>query len=166
MSPFKIVMMSALCAVSVGAMADDKIEGIQACMKIQWNAQFLKEHPRAPAGCQSVVTRDGAKYAKFSGVVKSVSATEATVAMKNVAGTEGTTIKVVDRWRCHGLDQWQGYEGLRPQAGRQPEFLRQGRRVRCVPDDGCAEAGRSHAEGDAGELRRQQADWQPSGFQS
>ena len=94
MSPFKILMMSALCAVSVGAMADDKIEGIQACMKIQWNAQFLKEHPRAPAGCQSVVTRDGVKYAKFSGTVKSMSATEATVAMKNVAGTEGTTIKV------------------------------------------------------------------------
>lgn len=96
MSPFKVLMMSALCAVSVGAMAGekDKIEGIEACMKIQWNAQFLKEHPRAPAGCQSVVTRDGVKYAKFSGTVKSVSATEATVAMKNVAGTEGTTIKV------------------------------------------------------------------------
>jgi hypothetical protein len=96
MSPFKILMMSALCAVSVGAMAGekDKIEGIEACMKIQWNAQFLKEHPRAPAGCQSVVTRDGVKYAKFSGTVKSMSATEATVAMKNVAGTEGTTIKV------------------------------------------------------------------------
>ena len=94
MSPFKIMITSALCAVSFGAMAGDKIEGIQACMKIQWNAQFLKEHPRAPAGCQEVVTRDGVKYAKFSGTVKSVSGTEATVAMKNVAGTEGTTIKV------------------------------------------------------------------------
>ena len=94
MSPFKILLASALCAVSVGAMADDKIEGIQACMKIQWNAQFLKEHPRAPAGCQAVVTRDGVKFAKFSGRVRAVSATQATVAMMNVAGTEGTTIKL------------------------------------------------------------------------
>jgi len=94
MSPFKIMVTSALCAVSFGAFAADQIEGVEACMKVQWNAQFLKEHPRAPAGCQAVVIRDGVKYAKFSGTVKSVSANQVTVAMKNVAGTEGTTIKV------------------------------------------------------------------------
>ena len=92
MSPFKILITSALCAVSVGAFATDRIEGIEACLKIQWNAQFLQEHPRAPAGCQAVVTRDGVKFAKFSGRVRAVSATQATVAMMNVAGTEGTTI--------------------------------------------------------------------------
>ena len=73
---------------------DTKIEGIEACMKIHWNAQFLKEHPSAPAGCQEVDTRDGVKYAKFSGTVKSVSDGLATVAMKNVAGTERGMIKV------------------------------------------------------------------------
>jgi hypothetical protein len=94
MSPFKIVLMSVLCAASASVFAQTTIEGIDACMKIKWNAQFLKEHPRAPAGCQEVDTRNGVKYAKFSGTVKSMSAGMATVAMKNVAGTEGTTIKV------------------------------------------------------------------------
>jgi VCBS repeat-containing protein len=63
-------------------------------MKIKWNAQFLKEHPRAPAGCQEVDTRNGVKYAKFSGTVKSISGSQATVAMKNVAGTEVGNITV------------------------------------------------------------------------
>ena len=90
MSPFKILVTTALCAVSAGAFASDstKIEGIEACMKIKWNAEFLKEHPSAPAGCQEVATRDGVRYAKFSGTVTAMSPTEATVAMKNVAGTE------------------------------------------------------------------------------
>ncbi len=94
MSPFKIVLMSVLCAASASVFAQTTIEGIDACMKIKWNAQFLKEHPRAPAGCQEVDTRNGVKYAKFSGTVKSIAGGQATVAMKNVAGTEGTTIKV------------------------------------------------------------------------
>jgi hypothetical protein len=94
MSASKILITTALCAVSAGVWAGDKIEGIQACMAIKWNAQFLKEHPRAPAGCQEVDTRDGVKYAKFSGTVKSISNGQAVVAMKNVAGTEGTTIKI------------------------------------------------------------------------
>ena len=95
MSPTKVLITTALCAVSVGVFAGDtKIEGIQACMNIKWNAQFLKDHPNAPAGCQEVDTRDGVRYAKFSGTVKSVSGGEATVAMKNVAGTERGTVKV------------------------------------------------------------------------
>ena len=94
MSPFKILLTSVLCAASVGAFAQTTVEGIEACMKIKWNGQFLKEHPRAPAGCQEVDTRNGIKYAKFSGTVKAVSAGSATVAMKNVAGTELGTIKV------------------------------------------------------------------------
>ncbi len=95
MSPFKVLVTSALLVSSAGVFAQaTTMEGIQACMKIKWNAQFLKEHPRAPAGCQDVATRNGQHYAKFSGTVKSISGNEATVAMKNVAGTEGTTIKV------------------------------------------------------------------------
>ena len=95
MSPIKVLFTSALLVASAGVFAQGTtMEGIQACMKIKWNAQFLKEHPRAPAGCQDVATRNGIHYAKFSGTVKSISGTDATVAMKNVAGTEGTTIKV------------------------------------------------------------------------
>ena len=96
MSPFKILITSALCVASVGVFASDAatIEGMQACSKIKWSAQFLKDHPGAPAGCQAVVTKNGLKYAKFSGTVKSMSGTEATVAMKNVAGTERADIKV------------------------------------------------------------------------
>jgi hypothetical protein len=95
MSPSKVLITTALCAISAGVFAaDTKIEGIQACMAIKWNAKFLKDHPNAPAGCQEVDTRDGVKYAKFSGTVKSVSGGEATVAMKNVAGTERGSIKV------------------------------------------------------------------------
>ena len=96
MSPFKILITSVLCAASVGLFASDaaEIQGIQDCMRIKWNAQFLKEHPGAPAGCQKVSVKNGVKYAKFSGTVKSMSGTEATVAMKNVAGTERATIKV------------------------------------------------------------------------
>jgi hypothetical protein len=94
MSPLKVLLTSALLVASASGFAQTTTEGIQACMKIKWNAQFLKEHPRAPAGCQDVATRNGVKYAKFSGTVKSISGNEATVAMKNVAGTEGNTIKV------------------------------------------------------------------------
>ena len=94
MSSFKILLMSVLCAASASVFAQTTIEGIEACMKIKWNGQFLKEHPRAPAGCQEVDTRNGVRYAKFSGTVKSMTATNATVAMKNVAGTELGTIKV------------------------------------------------------------------------
>ena len=94
MSPLKILLMSVLCAASASVFAQTSMEGIDACQKIKWNAQFLKEHPKAPAGCQGVVTRKGMKYAKFSGTVKSMAAGQATVAMKNVAGTEGTTIMV------------------------------------------------------------------------
>ena len=94
MSPFKILLTSVICAASAGVYAQTTIEGIEACMKIKWNGQFLKEHPRAPAGCQEVDTRNGVKYAKFSGTVKSVADGAATVAMKNVAGTELGTIKV------------------------------------------------------------------------
>ena len=94
MSPLKILITSVLCAASACVFSQTTIEGIDACMKIKWNAQFLKEHPRAPAGCQEVDTRNGVRYAKFSGTVKSMSNGEATVAMKNVAGTEGAMIKV------------------------------------------------------------------------
>lgn len=94
MSPFKILLTSVLCAASASVFAQTTIEGIDACMKIKWNAQFLKEHPRAPAGCQEVDTRNGVKYAKFSGTVKAVKENHATVAMKNVAGTEVGNITV------------------------------------------------------------------------
>jgi hypothetical protein len=94
MSPLKILLTSVLCAASASVFAQTTVEGIDACMKIKWSAQFLKEHPRAPAGCQEVDTRNGVKYAKFSGTVKSISATQATVAMKNVAGTELGSIMV------------------------------------------------------------------------
>ena len=94
MSPFKILLMSVLCAASASVFAQTTIEGIDACMKIKWNAQFLKEHPRAPAGCQEVDTRNGMRYAKFSGTVKSMSNGTAVVAMKNVAGTEVGNITV------------------------------------------------------------------------
>ena len=94
MSPFKILLTSVLCAASASLFAQTTIEGIDACMKIKWNAQFLKEHPRAPAGCQEVDTRNGVRYAKFSGTVKSVKDGQASVAMKNVAGTEVGNITV------------------------------------------------------------------------
>jgi len=95
MSPLKVLLTSALLAATASVYAQGTtMEGIQACMKIKWNAQFLKEHPRAPAGCQDVAVKNGQKYAKFSGTVKAINGNEATVAMKNVAGTEGNTIKV------------------------------------------------------------------------
>ena len=95
MSPLKILLTSVLVAASASVFAQSaSMEGVQACMKIKWSAQFLKEHPGAPAGCQDVATKNGMKYAKFSGTVKSMDGMEATVAMKNVAGTERATIKV------------------------------------------------------------------------
>ena len=96
MSPFKVLLISSvLCAASACVFAQTTIEGIDACMKIKWNAQFLKEHPRAPAGCQEVDTRNGIQVREVLGYGQvDLGNGEATVAMKNVAGTEGTTIKV------------------------------------------------------------------------
>ena len=95
MSPLKVLLTSALVAASASVFAQSAtMEGIQACMSIKWNAQFLKEHPGAPAGCQDVAVKNGQKFAKFSGTVKAINGSEATVAMKNVAGTERGMIKV------------------------------------------------------------------------
>jgi len=56
------------------------------CMDIKWNAQLLKDFPRAPVACQEIVVRDGKKYARFDAEVAAVAPDRITVRVLNVAG--------------------------------------------------------------------------------
>ena len=56
------------------------------CMNIKWDAQFLEAHPRMPAACQSVVEKDGTKWAKLQGRVVSSGADGVQIDMHNVRG--------------------------------------------------------------------------------
>jgi hypothetical protein len=60
----------ALATFATAGVAAEAEQG--PCADIQWSAQFLKEHPRAPSACQAVETKNGHKYAKFTGEVSSI----------------------------------------------------------------------------------------------
>jgi hypothetical protein len=44
----------------------------EACSNIEWNPDFLKDYPKAPAACREVVVKDGIKFATFNGKVSKV----------------------------------------------------------------------------------------------
>jgi hypothetical protein len=44
----------------------------ESCSNIEWNTEFLKEYPTAPAACREVTVKDGVKYATFNGKVSKV----------------------------------------------------------------------------------------------
>ena len=44
----------------------------ESCANIEWNPDFLKEYPTAPAACRAVTVQDGVKYATFNGKVSKV----------------------------------------------------------------------------------------------
>jgi hypothetical protein len=44
----------------------------ESCSNIEWNTEFLKDYPTAPAACREVTVKDGVKYATFNGKVSKV----------------------------------------------------------------------------------------------
>jgi hypothetical protein len=76
--------LSAIAAPAICFAADAPKE---SCADIKWNAEFLKEYPKAPAACREVTVRDGVKYAKFDGHVIKAGPKVVEVEIHNVANT-------------------------------------------------------------------------------
>jgi len=84
-----------LCVASLGtltAMAEHPAG--PTCMDIQWNAEFLKAYPRAPAACQEIAVRNGKNFARFTAKVTSVKPDNVTVRFLSSAGEEGREISL------------------------------------------------------------------------
>jgi hypothetical protein len=62
------------------------------CMDIQWNADFLKAYPRAPAACQEIAVRNSKKFARFTAKVTTVEAAAVKVRFLSSSGEEGREI--------------------------------------------------------------------------
>lgn len=90
MNLVKTLACCAIAAVPLAAVAQDAYNN--PCAGIQWSRKFLATYPKAPAACQTVETKDGAKYAQFKGKVASIGADSVTVHVVNVAGTPGGAI--------------------------------------------------------------------------
>ena len=92
----------------------------QACMKIKWNAQFLKDVRRAPAGCQDVATRNGIHYAKFW---EQLSPSRALICNGcHERMSRAPKARAVNHQWCQPDDQWQGNQGVRPVGGDNLNF--------------------------------------------
>jgi len=79
-----------LCVTSLGpltAMAQHPAG--PTCMDIQWNAEFLKAYPRAPAACQEIAVRNGKNFARFTAKVTSVKSDNVTVRFLSSGGEQG-----------------------------------------------------------------------------
>ena len=93
MNPVKALACCAILAVPVAAVAQNTAGYNNPCSGIQWSRKFLATYPKAPAACQTVETKDGAKYAAFKGQVKAIDADSVTVNVVNVAGTPGGAMR-------------------------------------------------------------------------
>ena len=91
MNLVKTLACCAIAAVPLAAVAQDAAYN-NPCAGIQWSRRFLATYPKAPAACQTVETKDGAKYAQFKGKVAAIGADSVTVNVVNVAGTPGAAI--------------------------------------------------------------------------
>ena|SRR5665213_1417223 len=84
MNPLKTLVLSAIAVPVIGFATDAPKE---SCTDIKWNADFLKEYPKAPAACKEVTVKNGVKYAKFDGHVLKVGPDVVEVEIHNVANT-------------------------------------------------------------------------------
>jgi hypothetical protein len=84
MNLLKALVLSAIAVPAICFAADAPKE---SCADIKWNAEFLKEYPKAPAACREVTVRDGVKYAKFDGHVIKAGPKVVEVEIHNVANT-------------------------------------------------------------------------------
>lgn len=96
-SRFQIMAAAAMLACVAGLGASTAMAEHPAgptCMDIQWNAEFLKAYPRAPAACQEVAVRHGKKYARFTAKVMTVGPDAVTVRFLSSSGEEGREIQL------------------------------------------------------------------------
>lgn len=78
------VAFSCLAIASMPAQASDRPGA--GCNNFVFNAEFLKAYPRAPAACQEVVMRDGAKVVRFSASVRKAAKDHFQIAFLNAVG--------------------------------------------------------------------------------
>jgi phage gp45-like len=77
--------MVVLAALPFAALAAD--EAKLSCGKdVLYSQEFLQQYPKAPAGCQEVVSKDGAKWVRFNAEVTGVKDGRVSMDIKNVAG--------------------------------------------------------------------------------
>jgi hypothetical protein len=86
-----VVKAVACCAIAIAglpivALAQDAGYN-NPCAGIQWSHKVLAQYPKAPAGCQTVETKNGVKYAVYKGKVVTLGADSVTANIVNVADT-------------------------------------------------------------------------------
>ncbi len=83
------------CVTALGALsAAAQHSAGPTCMDIQWNADFLKAYPRAPAACQEIAVRNGKKFARFTAKVTAVGPGAVTVRFLTSSGEPGREISL------------------------------------------------------------------------
>jgi hypothetical protein len=74
-----------LAALPFAAMAAD--EAKLSCGKdVLYSQEFLQRYPKAPAGCQEVVSKEGTKWIRFNAEVTGVKGGLVSMDIKNVSG--------------------------------------------------------------------------------
>lgn len=94
---------SAVAALTCFAMASAHAQAPSrpgaGCNNFVFNAEFLKAYPRAPAACQEVVMRDGAKVVHFTAEVRKAAADHIQLAFLNAVGRplDGSSMTLIPR---------------------------------------------------------------------
>ena len=85
-----------VCVTALGSLPATAAEhpAGPTCMDIKWNAEFLKNYPRAPVACQEIAVRDGKKFARFDGEVTAVAPDHVKVKFLNVVGQADREITI------------------------------------------------------------------------
>jgi hypothetical protein len=94
---FQVTVATAMlaCVAALGAFsATAQHPAGPTCMDIQWNADFLKAYPRAPAACQEIAVRNGKKFARFTAKVTAVEPSAVTVRFLTSSGEAGREISL------------------------------------------------------------------------
>jgi hypothetical protein len=81
-----LVGLLAVPALAV-AQGNTKAAPDMSCFDVRYSLDFLDRYPMAPAICQTVVEKDGIKYAKMSAKVTDKKDGTVMVGFENVAGT-------------------------------------------------------------------------------
>lgn len=93
MNVYTRTMVVMLAALPVAAMAAD--EAKLSCGKdVLYSQEFLQQYPKAAAGCQEVVSKDGAKWVRFNAEVTGVKDGRVSMDIKNVSGTPIGNVQV------------------------------------------------------------------------
>jgi hypothetical protein len=80
----------ALIAAPLVGLADDQTK--LSCKDFTFSQEFLAQYPKAGGACREVVERDGQKWVRFEGEIKSLQGKDATVDIQTNHGVTVSTL--------------------------------------------------------------------------